>query len=317
MKKLPKHFISCDWGTSNFRLRLVETHTLKILAEHQTDQGVKELFEKYVASDASDQHRFFENYLEKEIRQLPNAELSQLLIASGMASSNIGLYEMDYADMPFQYEGAGLNCKNFRMESGRELFLISGVKSQDGMMRGEEVQAIGLSEYLSPIEKGILILPGTHSKHISFSQDGFIALKTFMTGELFQILSRLSILSKSIQENAWSIQRVPSFLKGLNLGLNGKLSSSLFSVRARHLSQQTIKEDNFYYLSGLLIGDEISYLKASEETVVLAAPDSIFQLYKLALENLITSSRFYLFDGSILESALLKGQKKIFLSYDN
>ena len=31
------HFISCDWGTTSFRLRLVETHTLRVLAEVKDD----------------------------------------------------------------------------------------------------------------------------------------------------------------------------------------------------------------------------------------------------------------------------------------
>ena len=34
---LPNYFISCDWGTSNFRLRVGEPSTLAITAEHKTD----------------------------------------------------------------------------------------------------------------------------------------------------------------------------------------------------------------------------------------------------------------------------------------
>ena len=45
--KIPDCFISCDWGTSNFRLRLVETKTLNVLVEHKTDQGVKNVYQKF------------------------------------------------------------------------------------------------------------------------------------------------------------------------------------------------------------------------------------------------------------------------------
>ena len=35
-----KNFISCDWGTSSFRLRLIETDTRQVLAESRSAQGI-------------------------------------------------------------------------------------------------------------------------------------------------------------------------------------------------------------------------------------------------------------------------------------
>jgi 2-dehydro-3-deoxygalactonokinase len=94
------------------------------------------------------------------------------------------------------------------------------------------------------------------------------------------------------------------------------LSASLFSVRAKQLNQQTTLEDNFYYLSGLLIGDEISYLRGTAQKIVLACPESLFPMYRLALQSAVAEDQLTLLEESALEKALLTGQKKILLSYE-
>lgn len=44
-------FISCDWGTSRLRLRLVESESCRILAEHATDEGILHLAALHPTSD--------------------------------------------------------------------------------------------------------------------------------------------------------------------------------------------------------------------------------------------------------------------------
>ena len=40
-------FLSCDWGTSPFRLRLVERASLKILAEESSKEGNADTAERW------------------------------------------------------------------------------------------------------------------------------------------------------------------------------------------------------------------------------------------------------------------------------
>jgi 2-dehydro-3-deoxygalactonokinase len=309
-------FISCDWGTSNFRLRVVETSSLKIVAEHKTNQGIKSLHEKITMQTAKKQTDFFADYLSTEISKLPKKYRNHIVVTAGMASANIGLYEMEYADFPLNGNGDNLKWKYLKLLNNLEVLLISGAKTTTGMMRGEEIQAVGLNEFLEPYSKGILILPGTHSKHLTYKNSQYIELKNFMTGELFEVLSQKSILSNSISKENTVINKTV-FLEGVELGLKGLLSESLFSVRARHILHHTSKEDNFYFLSGLLIGDEIKYLDKTTETIFLAAPDPVFTLYKLALDQIIQKEKLILLDGQFLEKALLIGQRKILKNYDN
>ncbi|MCG9793717.1 2-dehydro-3-deoxygalactonokinase [Flavobacterium algicola] len=310
--KLPKYFISCDWGTSNFRLRLVETENLNVLEEHKTDQGVKTIFEKFQKQDSLSQQQFFTDYLVSQIQNLPAEHQKHLVVLAGMSSSSIGLYELPYTDMPITMDGKSLLWKNLNLvPEDLNLLVISGVKTATGMMRGEEIQAIGLEDELKQFDSGTLILPGTHCKHMYYEVGTFTGLRNYMTGELFEVLSSKSILSNSIENLGWNTDSEQAFLKGIEVGFEGEWSANLLTVRATHLFGESKKEDNFYYLSGLLIGDELSYLKGHTGKVFLAASGAVYKLYKLALEKLIVADNLVCFDSNTLERALLIGQKKI------
>ncbi len=310
------NFISCDWGTSNFRLKLVETENLKVVVEHHTTCGIKVINQLFLKQQAQDRLAFFSDYLKQEIQQFPKPYRDLPVVVSGMASSSIGLKELEYAEMPFNLDGRGLLCEHLSTATGLNLLLISGVKSQDHMMRGEETQAIGLSSELIKYKRGILILPGTHSKHLTFDQRKFISLKNFMTGELFEVLATTSILSSSIEKTTWSGMVESAFLDGVVLGAAGKLSSSLLMIRANQVVKGGGKEDNYYLLSGLLIGDELSYLKKGSKKVLLVAPQNLIPLYAKALENIVDPSRLVIFDRGTLDYALLTGQRKMLAQYD-
>ncbi|WP_163397312.1 2-dehydro-3-deoxygalactonokinase [Flavobacterium fluviatile] len=311
---LPRYFISCDWGTSNFRLRLVETENLNVLEEHKTDQGVKTVFDKFLKQDTLNQNQFFADYLVKQIQNLPVKHQKHLVVLAGMASSSIGLHELPYTEMPITMNGESLLWENLYLNVVElHLLVISGVKTKTGMMRGEEIQAIGLEEELKQYESGTLILPGTHCKHMHYEYGAFTGLRNYMTGELFEVLSSKSILSNSIENLGWSTHSEAAFLKGIEVGFAGEWSANLLTVRATQLFGESKKEDNFYYLSGLLIGDELSYLKGHEGKIFLAASGEVFRLYKIALEKLIALDNLVCFDSNTLERALLIGQKKIIL----
>lgn len=312
---LPKYFISGDWGTTNFRLRVVETDTLNVLFEHKTDQGIKPTFMEYSNQSEVSQQQFFLNYLKTQVPALPVEHQNHLIILSGMASANIGMLELEYAVMPFGASGDNFVWKYLPNQEGVNILLISGARNDVGVMRGEEIQAIGLAEYLEAFGEGILLLPGTHCKHITYENGVYTELKTFMTGEVFELLSKKSILSNNVTPNKWGTEREVAFKEGLVLGMAGKLSENLFSIRVKNLIQGAQKEDNYFMLSGLLIGDELSYLKNSAAKIFLAAPASVGAMYQLALEQILNDNQLEVFDNQTLEKALLIGQKKILTLY--
>ena len=306
--KIPEYFISCDWGTSNFRLRLVKSDSLTIIEEIDTNKGVKTLYNEFLKQERINQKDFFANYLLSQVNLLPEKHQKNLIIASGMVTANIGLYELDYAKMPFNGSGKSIISKRMQLSNQLEVLLVSGVKNDFGMMRGEETQAIGLLDHINTESESVLILPGTHSKHLTYINREFTELKSFMTGEVFELLATKSILSASIGKPNNNIIE-EWFFKGVSLAIKGELTANLFSIRANHLSNKATNQENYYFLSGLLIGDELKYLKDKNINIYLSATESLACLYKLALDFI--SKKNTVFTSKITKEAILAGQKKI------
>ncbi|MBB6461957.1 2-dehydro-3-deoxygalactonokinase [Flammeovirga kamogawensis] len=326
---LPDKFISCDWGTSNFRLRLIKTDTLEVLNEHKTDKGVKTLFQEFKAQNRINQDRFFSNYLTQEIERISPSSKKNVVVASGMASSSIGLKELGYSAMPFDAKGKNLFSKHILLNKDLSVVLVSGAKTEKDVMRGEEIQAVGLADFLPIDQEGLLLLPGTHSKHINYDKSTYTDFQTYMTGEMFDIISTQSILASSVEKAPFKEEYKSAFIQGVEAGTKGNLSSSLFSirahdmmnnnflVRAENISESAAKQENYYYLSGLLIGEELSYLKESYKMISVAANGTLGLLYKYALEAIVQDKKQLNFlDEELLERALLIGQKKVLESYE-
>ncbi len=311
---IPEFFISCDWGTSNFRLRLVNAETLEVLKELKSEKGVKNLNQSLKKSDRLGH---FIRFLSSQVSLLHEEDRNHRIVISGMASSTIGMLELPYAQMPFSAQGDGIISESIKTESGLELILISGVKSETSVMRGEEIQAVGLAKQFGELDSGMLILPGTHSKHLTYEKGSYIAMKTFMTGELFQIISEHSILSDSVLKSEWIKTNETAFLEGVSLGIQKKLTEYLFSVRVRDITQGASKEENYLFLSGLLIGDELSELKNNPSKIILAAAGPVFDLYKLALAQIKNTEDMIFCDSSIIKTALLEGHQKILIQHVN
>jgi len=50
-------FLSCDWGTSNFRLRLVDTNKKEISGEVLSEEGITETYNQWVATGLPEKER--------------------------------------------------------------------------------------------------------------------------------------------------------------------------------------------------------------------------------------------------------------------
>ena len=55
-------FVSCDWGTTSFRLKLIETQTGECVARFRSDKGNAVLYKEWKAEEGADRLHF---YLEK------------------------------------------------------------------------------------------------------------------------------------------------------------------------------------------------------------------------------------------------------------
>ena len=270
---MKKYIISCDWGTTAFRLRLIETIDYKVISECISLEGVARTYEAWKArgTPAHEKQGFFIDKLKQQMAVLSNQSNMPLeglnIVISGMASSSIGMVELPYATLPFNLDGSQANIQLIEADAFflHKIMLISGVRSDDDVMRGEETQLIGLIDLLnlSPNQPYIFILPGTHSKHLYLENNRLVNFHTYMTGEIFNILSNHSILKDSIEietSDNLSNPELAAFKKGVLEANSTGILNSLFKVRTNQLFQKLNKKENGFYLSGLLIGSELKQL---------------------------------------------------------
>lgn len=305
-----KYFISCDWGTTNFRLRIINRSTLDVTYSLVLPSGVKSIFEAFSQIQGTSQFDYFQNYLREIISQLPSGFGSMDIVLGGMASSSIGMKELPYAKGPFRISGETLYWEELPFDEQRTMLLVSGVQYDDDVMRGEELIAIGLEEYLINQEEALLILPGTHSKHLYYRQGCFEALRTYMTGELFSLLIEHSILKNSVQSDSWKESYHHAFLAGLRKGQAG-LTRHLFKIRVDQLLKRSDPTENYFTLSGMLIGDELKDLFHQPAHLILAAPDSIRNHYAMAMNTMYPEHKITTVTESDYHLALIKGQNRV------
>jgi 2-dehydro-3-deoxygalactonokinase len=165
-------------------------------------------------------------------------------------------------------------------------------------MRGEETEILGLfanGQYADVAENGLVILPGTHSKHVRLRKRQITDFTTYMTGELFEVLAGHSILRASVGEQgeaSSSLLNDPAaragFIEGIQAASKQGLVRNLFQTRTRTVLHSVRAAANRWYLSGLLIGAEIADLVVRERNVplLLAAPAPLNEAYGLVFETL-------------------------------
>ncbi|MEO6630866.1 MAG: 2-dehydro-3-deoxygalactonokinase, partial [Mucilaginibacter sp.] len=163
------YFLSCDWGTSTFRLTLVDTANGEIIAAEYSDQGIADTFARWKTTESA-REAFYLDVLNQHILSLEkkvNLKLDTVpVIISGMASSSIGMMELSYSELPFDLSGSNLTVRHLPETANfnHKTTLISGVRSANDVMRGEETQLIGCVDLTQTvINDETFVFPGTHS----------------------------------------------------------------------------------------------------------------------------------------------------------
>ncbi len=315
------HFLSCDWGTTAFRLRLVAAAGFEIVAESGSKQGIAAVHKEWGSSGKSEGKRtaFYQAIILEHISKVA-AEHSALLkgaplIISGMASSSIGMTELPYKKLPFRLDGSDLAT---RLLPATQSFpyptlVISGVAAEDDVMRGEETQMVGGVQPLNGAEVQLMIHPGTHCKHILARGGEVVSFKTYMTGELFSLLSTQSILAASVVKGGSFSMHRGHFESGLTDAAGRQLLHTLFRVRTGDLFKRRTREEAFYYLSGLLIGSELSDFPGDfAGHIILAGEETLVAQYRAALELLGIAARAASVSIQSAELITIAGQYKVY-----
>lgn len=263
-------WVAVDWGTST--LRAWAMRGAEMVAEARSDSGMNSL----------DESRF-----EAALLNLVDPWLGREpmpVVACGMVGAREGWIEAPYRTVPCKPLGGG-SVAVPTSDRRLSVTILPGLKQESpaDVMRGEETQVAG---YLSgrPGFDGVLCLPGTHSKWVEISAGEVVSFRTFMTGELFDLVSRRSVLRHSAGAG-WDAAVFAEAL-GDTLSRPESLAAKLFTIRAETLLHDLSPAAATAMLSGLLIGAELAAARPywlGRDVVVIGA-DPLAARYAKALE---------------------------------
>ena len=269
--------ITIDWGTSSLRGARLDTAG-KVLESREFPRGIM--------SVQPGQFETVFNELFGDWMQAPDA----LCLISGMAGSRQGWQEAPYCPCPAGFAELGQHLLWLQAD---RIALVPGLSCMaDGplgipdVMRGEEVQIFGALQ-LARRDTATLVLPGTHSKWVQVQAGRVTEFQTFMTGEVFALMSQHSILGKTLDANGAFDESV--FLQGIDQSQQvGSVLHHLFAVRTLGLFERLSAAALPSYLSGLLIGEELrtQVLSTERGPVILIGSAALTLRYTLALQHL-------------------------------
>jgi 2-dehydro-3-deoxygalactonokinase len=266
--------VAVDWGTSSFRAARLDMDG-QVLEEIALPHGILNV------PDGD-----FATFLEATCGHWLRATAGLCLI-SGMAGSKQGWVEAPYCPCPSGFDEVASRLK--WLEPGPahwRVAIVPGLSCElahaPDVMRGEEVQIFGAMQ-LTGLREGTFILPGTHSKWASVKDGRVTHFRTYMTGEIYALLSQHSILAKTIDAGAPLDET--AFGEAIALAQSGLgLLHTAFSARTLSLFSRRSAAELASYLSGLVIGEElrVQRLEAGSE-VVLIGSRALTSRYALAL----------------------------------
>lgn len=238
-------WIAVGWGTSTLRawpMRGAEPMTARV-----SDRGVDRL-----GPDG-----FEPALLELVGGDLPAGRATPVIVC-GMAGARQSWAEAPCAAAPCAPPGLDRAARPVVRDTRLDIRILPGVSQSDppDVMRGEETRIAGFMA-ANPRFDGVICLPGTHSKWVQVSAGEIVSFRSFMTGELFALLSRQSVLRHALSEDGW---QADAFAEALADAMTSpqQVSARLFGLHAASLLAGLPPAAVRARLSGLLIGLELA-----------------------------------------------------------
>ena len=265
-------WIAVDWGSSRLRAWAMSSSD-DVLDSISNDQGMNALGPSA-----------FEPALLRAVEPwLGCGEIE--VLACGMVGARQGWQEVDYVDVPAR----PLDLKPVQVRNVADprlsVRIVPGLRQPEpaDVIRGEEAQVAGFIDD-EPDFDGVFCLPGTHTKWVRVANGSVQGFRTAMTGEVFELLARRSILRHSIAGDDMDLQAFDEACRAC-FSQPERLLSGLFSIRAGSLIRGISSATACGLLSGSLIGADLASNQVfwDDLDVAIIGADAIGALYERAI----------------------------------
>ncbi|MEP7329576.1 MAG: 2-dehydro-3-deoxygalactonokinase [Betaproteobacteria bacterium] len=236
--------IAIDWGTTSMRAYWLDA-TGSVIRTRNAPHGIQQI------RDGG-----FDAALTQLVGDADDATVPHL--ACGMIGSRQGWVEAPYVACPALLTAL---VNGIVKVPGARLHIVPGVSTRDSrgipdVMRGEETQIVGAVDEREP--RVLTVLPGTHSKWALVESGHIVDFMSFMTGELWSVLLRHSILGRLAVPVSREAPPGAAYVRGVRCGLGpGGLGHDIFGARTLALMGELADHEVGDWLSGVLIGREV------------------------------------------------------------
>jgi 2-dehydro-3-deoxygalactonokinase len=295
-------YVTVDGGTTNTRAKLWQGNrviagasleigvkdTAITGSKYKLQQGVKEVIELAVKGAGIDR------------------EEVTVTIASGMITSNLGLFELAHISAPAGIDdlAQAMVCMRIPEVSEQPIWFIPGIKNgvaeitvtnceQMDMMRGEEVETIGLIQRLGLKEETVCVLPGSHTKFIGVdSAQRITGCLTTLAGELLGVITRNTILADAVNNSYASTINAEMLVEGARFSERVGLGRTCFSLRILDRFTNLTVDEKANFLLGAMLGTDLVALKNStalqirpETPVVIMGKKILTEAFAMLFQN--------------------------------
>ena len=271
-------YVAVDWGTSSFRLWLVD-RAGDVLGERRSHEGMM------AAGKLG-----FATVLQSHLEAVGAAPTLPVVVC-GMAGARQGWVEAGYVDTPAKLASIPEHAVPVPGQ-GRDIRILPGIAQRDpeapDVMRGEETQLLGVLG-LDAADDAVVCMPGTHSKWVRTRGATVERFATFMTGELFDVVSRQTILSHAVT-GADDAEDIDAFRSAVMAAFERPAFAAnlLFQVRSGQLLYGGKPAAAREKISGTLIGLELAAGLAGDTPrtgITLIVSGRLQMLYQLAFDT--------------------------------
>src|SRR5262245_4670831 len=217
----PAALVGIDWGTTHRRVWAL-------------DAAARPLRELEDAAGMLASRGRFPTALAEALDRIGPLQPGARVLLAGMVGSAQGWHEVRYVDSTVPLAALrGRLCAVPDAPGGIDCRIVPGLcwRGDDGtvdVMRGEETQLLGLTALGHRDAR--FVHPGTHSKWGELRDGRVVRFSTYMTGELFGLLSQHGTLAALMQQ---PLEDPAAFAEGVRAGGRAALSHALFEARAR------------------------------------------------------------------------------------
>lgn len=275
--------ILIDSGTTNSRLRLYDRTTNKVIDSEKIRIGVRD-------TAISGSNHNLKVQLKKGIQRLLTRNQFtpsdiKYIAASGMITSNLGIYEIPHVASPAGISDFAKYSKVTKLEEFLYIpcVFIPGMKNKGSLsgtedlvsrindfdvMRGEEVESFGLLKQFAVQGKGMIILPGSHTKFVAVGENkDLLYCVSTLGGEILQAVQKETILSNSLNPNLIGSIDEKMLESGYDAAKMHGLTRSFYHIRLLDLFSDLEENQRANYFAGAVIYNDLQALSQTMESM--------------------------------------------------